>query len=76
MLSYAFEILKLESVTFKTMKNNIGMRGFFEKFNIKLKEIIKHGVKELDGHIEDDYHYELTKSAWKNTKELLSNVIF
>lgn len=58
-LKYAFETLKWNSVYFKTLRNNLRMRRFFEKINIPL-------LSESE-----ECHYQVHLNNWPSVAKML-----
>lgn len=73
-LAYAYETLGLNRVEFQTHVENTPMRGFFERFGIRLESVRKESHLE-NGRFVDFCVYTTLKKEWPPLKSRLEGAI-
>lgn len=70
-LSYIFETLQLNRVTFEVHGNNVASRRAVEKLGAELEGVLKQHRRGSDGNLDDTCIYALFADNWQQTKTLL-----
>jgi len=71
-LTHAFETLKVHRILFETFTENTAMRGFFERYEMKLEAIRKHCItKPPDGEFMDGADYVIFEDEWPKCKQMM-----
>jgi RimJ/RimL family protein N-acetyltransferase len=71
MLTEAFEVRKVERVTFKTDNMNTGSQEAIERLGAQKEGILRHQVKRIDGSWRDSVYYSILSSEWPSVKARL-----
>lgn len=68
MLEYAFEVLNVVRVEFKTDERNLASRTAIEKIGGKFEGILRHHTLMFDGFRRNTVCYNILKSEWEDLK--------
>lgn len=71
LLTYIFETLKFNRVTFEINAENVVSRKAVEKLGARLEGVFHQVRRNLDGSLADGAFYALLASDWDNTKKQL-----
>lgn len=75
LLEYAFEILNVERVEFKTDERNKASRKAIEKIGGKYEGTLRNHTLLYDGHRRNTVYYSILQKEWEQVKSHLLNTI-